>query len=67
MDKKQWDLLDLIGILTVIMQLVGYESDKARATNDDIMFELQKQNEKYFEEILHNQKLIIDNFAEHNS
>lgn len=67
MDRQQWDLLDLIGILTVIMQLVGYESDKARATNDDIMLELQKQNEKYFEEILHNQKLIIDNFAEHNS
>lgn len=67
MDRQQWDLLDLIGILTVIMQLVGYESDKARATNDDIMLELQKQNEKYFEEILRNQKLIIDNFAEHNS
>ena len=67
MNSKQWDILDLIGILTVIMQLVGYENDKQSISNDEIMHELQMQNEKYLEDILHNQKLIIDKLAELSS
>lgn len=67
MNSKQWDILDLIGILTVIMQLVGYESDKQSISNDEIMHELQMQNEKYLEDILRNQKMIIDKLAELSS
>lgn len=67
MNNKQWDLLDLISILTVIMQLVNYESDKKSTSNDELMYELQKQNEKYLEEILHNQEMIIDKLAELSS
>ena len=67
MNNKQWDILDLIGILTVIMQLVGYESDKQSISNDEIMHELQMQNEKYLEDILRNQKMIIDKLAELSS
>lgn len=65
--NRQMDIMDMLSILTVIMQLLNYESEKVEASNNDIMLELQKQNEKYFEEILRNQKLIIDNFAELNS
>jgi len=65
--NNQWDILDLIGILTVMMQLINYESDKRSISNDQIMYELQKQDKEYFEKILHNQELIIDKLAELNS
>lgn len=53
-------LFDLLSILSIILQLQVYEEQKVQTDNDDIMQELQLQDKKYFEQILKNQKIIIE-------
>lgn len=51
-----FDMLNLFG---VFLQVMNYQSDLTQASNSDIMAELQTQDEKYFKEIIQNQKKII--------
>ena len=51
-----FDMLNLFG---VFLQVMNYQSDLTQASNSDIMSELQTQDEKYFREIIQNQKKII--------
>lgn len=61
MDAMRNDaLMDLLSLLSVILQLQVMEEQKQQANNDDIMHELQKQNEAYLEEIIRK----LDNLAE---
>lgn len=53
-------LFDLLSVLSIILQLQVYEEQKAQTDNDDIMQELQLQDKKYFEQILKNQQIIIE-------
>lgn len=53
-------LFDLLTILSLILQLQVYDEQKVQANNDDIMHELQKQNESYLEQIISNQKIIME-------
>lgn len=53
-------LFDLLSILSIILQLQVYEEQKEQTDNDDIMQELQLQDKKYFEQILKNQQIIIE-------
>lgn len=53
-------LFDLLTIASLILQLQVYEEQKVQANNDDIMHELQKQNESYLEQIIYNQKMILN-------
>ena len=53
-------LFDLLSILSLILQLQVYDEQKVQANNDDIMQELQLQDKKYFEQILKNQQIIIE-------
>ena len=49
--------LDLLSILSVILQLQNAESDRMSVHNEDILQELQKQNKEYLERI--NEKLDL--------
>ena len=53
-------LFDFLTILSLILQLQVYDEQKVQANNDDIMHELQKQNESYLEQIIHNQQIIMN-------
>lgn len=51
--------LDMLNLFGVFLQVMNYQSDLSQASNSDIMAELQVQDEKYFREIIENQKKII--------
>ena len=51
-----FDMLNLFG---VFLQVMNYQSDLTQASNWSIMAELQTQDDKYFKEIIQNQKKII--------
>ena len=60
------DFLDVLTILSVILQIMGYQNDMSQYSNDDLMRELQKQNIDYLTKILDNQKLIINKLSRVN-
>lgn len=51
--------LDMLNLFGVFLQVMNYQSDLSQASNSDIMAELQVQDEKYFREIIENQKKIM--------
>lgn len=51
--------LDMLNLFGVFLQVMNYQSDLTQASNSDIMAELQTHDEKYFKEIIQNQKKII--------
>lgn len=51
--------LDMLNLFGIFLQVMNYQSDLSQASNADIMAELQIQDEKYFKEIIENQKKII--------
>lgn len=57
--NKQLDMLDMLNVFGIFLQMMNYQSDLAQASNSDIMKELQTQDEKYFKQIIENQKRII--------
>lgn len=58
--------LDILTILSLILQIMGYQNDMSQSSNDDLMRELQKQNIDYLTKILDNQKLIINKLSRVN-
>ena len=53
-------LMDVLSILSIILQLQVMEEQKNQSDNDDIMHELQAQDEKYLKRIIDNQTLIME-------
>ena len=53
------DFLDVLTILSVILQIMGYQNDMSQSSNDDLMRELQRQDKEYFEKIISNQEKIL--------
>ena len=60
------DFLDVLTILSVILQIMGYQNDMSQSSNDDLMRELQRQNIDYLTKILDNKKLIINKLSRVN-
>lgn len=60
MNNNNDRLFDLLSVLSIILQLQVYEEQKIQTDNDDIMHELQIQDNKYFNQIIKNQQIIID-------
>ena len=56
--------LDMLNLFGVFLQALNYQSDLSQASNSDIMKELQVQDEKYFREIIENQKKIMRRLEE---
>ena len=51
--------LDVLTILSVALQIMGYQNDMSQSSNDDLMKELQKQDKAYLEKIIENENKIL--------
>ena len=61
------DFLDALTILSVMLQIMGYQNDMSQSSNDDLMKELQIQNKAYLEKIIENQNRILSILEKNNS
>lgn len=57
------ELLDILTVISFIMQMENYTELQAQASNDDIFKELQKQDREYLNKIIENQEKILDKLA----
>ena len=53
------DFLDMLTILSVMLQIMGYQNDMSQSSNDDLMRELQRQDKAYLEKIIENENEIL--------
>lgn len=58
------DLLDVLTILSVMLQIMGYQNDMSQSSNDDLMRELQRQDKAYLDKIIENQNRILEKLAD---
>ena len=58
------DFLDMLTILSVMLQIIGYQNDMSQSSNDDLMMELQRQDNAYLEKIIENQNKILEKLAD---
>ena len=58
------NFLDVLTILSVMLQIMGYQNDMSQSSNDDLMKELQRQDKAYLEQIVENQNKILEKLAD---
>ena len=58
------NFLDMLTILSVALQIMGYQNDMSQSSNDDLMRELQRQDKAYLEKIIENQNKILEKLAD---
>ena len=56
--------LDILTILSLILQIMGYQNDMSQSSNDDLMKELQRQDKAYLDKIIENQNKILEKLAD---
>ena len=54
----------MLTILSVMLQIMGYQNDMSQSSNDDLMKELQRQDKAYLEKIIENQNKILEKLAD---
>ena len=59
-DDRGFEFLDILAIVSFMMQVANYQELKSQASTDDIFTELQKQDQEYLSRILENQEKILD-------
>ena len=64
MSGNNLDFLDILTILSVALQIMGYQNDMSQSSNDDLMKELQRQNKAYLEKIIENENKILEKLAD---
>ena len=64
MSGNNLDFLDVLTILSVMLQIMGYQNDMSQSSNDDLMRELQRQDKAYLEQIVENQNKILEKLAD---
>ena len=64
MNGNNLDFLDMLTILSVALQIMGYQNDMSQSSNDDLMKKLQRQDKEYLEKIIENQNKIIEKLAD---
>ena len=64
MNGNNLDFLDVLTILSVALQVMGYQNDMSQSSNDDLMKELQRQDKAYLEKIIENQNKILEKLAD---
>ena len=64
MSGNNLDFLDMLTILSVMLQIMGYQNDMSQSSNDDLMRELQGQDKAYLEKIIENQNKILEKLAD---
>ena len=60
---NSFEFLDLLTILSLVLQIMVYQNDISQSSNDDLMRELQRQNKAYLDKILETQKEILEKLA----
>ena len=58
------NFLDVLTILSVALQIMGYQNDMSQSSNDDLMRELQRQDKAYLEKIIENENKILEKLAD---
>ena len=58
------DFLDMLTILSVMLQIMGYQNGMSQSSNDDLMKELQRQDKTYLEKIIDNENKILEKLAD---
>lgn len=58
--KKELDFLDVLSILSFILQLQNNQELQKQSSNDDIMQELDIQDNKFFQTIINQNNEIIE-------
>ena len=64
MSGNNLDFLDVLTILSVMLQIMGYQNDMSQSSNDDLMKELQRQDKAYLEKIIEKQNKILEKLAD---
>ena len=64
MSGNNLDFLDMITILSVMLQIMGYQNDMSQSSNDDLMREIQRQDKAYLEKIIENENEILEKLAD---
>ena len=64
MSGNNLDFLDVLTILSVALQIMGYQNDMSQSSNDDLMRELQIQDKAYLEKIIDNENKILEKLAD---
>ena len=64
MNGNNLDFLDMLTLLSVALQIMGYQNDMSQSSNDDLMNELQRQDKAYLEKIIENQNKILEKLAD---
>ena len=64
MNNNNLDFLDVLTILSVALQIMGYQNDMSQSSNDDLMRELQRQDKAYLDKIIENQNKILEKLAD---
>ena len=64
MGGNNLDFLDVLTILSVALQIMGYQNDMSQSSNDDLMRELQRQDKAYLENIIENENKILEKLAD---
>lgn len=59
-DDRGFEFLDILAIVSFMMQVANYQELKSQASADDIFAELQKQDREYLSRILENQEKILE-------
>ena len=62
--ENNLNFLDILTILSLALQIMGYRNDMSQISNDDLMRELQRQNKAYLEKIIENQNKILEKLAD---
>lgn len=64
MQNNNQGFFDLLSLFSIGLQIAVYEQAQRQASTDDLMRELQKQDEKYFKQIIENQNRILEKLAD---
>lgn len=64
MNGNNLDFLDMLTILYVMLQIMGYQNDMSQSSNDDLMKEIQRQDNAYLEKIIENENEILEKLAD---
>ena len=64
MSGNNLDFIDVLTILSVMLQIMGYQNDMSQSSNDDLMRELPRQDKAYLEKIIENQNKILEKLAD---
>ena len=61
---NSFEFLDVLTILSVMLQIIVYQNDISQSSNDDLMRELHRQDKAYLDKIIENQNKILEKLAD---